>query len=60
MEIWCECFGKERGNLKRQDANEIVAIMSGIEGWKRPEGKMRFPLYGVVKGYIRDEETETK
>ena len=51
---------KERGNLKRQDANEIVAIMSGIEGWKRPEGKMRFPLYGVVKGYIRDEETETK
>lgn len=60
MEIWCECFGKERGNLKRQDANEIVAIMSGIEGWKRPEGKMRFPLYRVVKGYIRDEETETK
>ena len=60
MEIWCECFGKERGNLKRQDANEIVAIMSGIEGWKRPEGKMRFSIYGVVKGYVREEVTETK
>lgn len=56
MEIWCECFGKERGNLKRQDANEIVAIMSNIEGWKRPEGKMRFPIYGVVKGYMREEK----
>lgn len=55
MEIWCECFGKERGNLKRQDANEIAAIMSGIEGWKRPEGKMRFSIYGVVKGYVREE-----
>ena len=56
MEIWCECFGKERGNLKRQDANEIAAIMSNIEGWKRPEGKMRFSIYGVVKGYVREEE----
>lgn len=54
--IWCECFGKERGNLKRQDANEIAAIMSNIEGWKRPEGKMRFSIYGVVKGYVREEE----
>lgn len=60
MEIWCECFGKERGNLKRQDANEIAAIMSGIEGWKRPEGKMRFSIYGVVKGYVREEVTEIK
>lgn len=55
MEIWCECFGKERGNLKRQDANEIAAIMNNIEGWNRPEGKMRFPLYGVVRGYVREE-----
>lgn len=60
MEIWCECFGKERGNLKRQDANEIAAIMSGIEGWKRPEGKMRFSIYGVVKGYVREDESETE
>ena len=55
MEIWCECFGKERGNLKRQDANEIASIMNNIEGWKRPEGKMRFSIYGVVRGYIREE-----
>ena len=58
MEIWCECFGRERGNLKRQDANEISAIMNNIEGWYKPEGKMRFSLYGVVRGYVRDEEEE--
>ena len=33
-----------------------AAIMSNIEGWKRPEGKMRFSIYGVVKGYVREEE----
>lgn len=58
MEIWCECFGKERGSLKRQDNNEIIAILQSIGGWKRAEGKMRFPIYGVVRGFVRDEEPE--
>ena len=57
MEIWCECFGKERGNLKRQDANEISAIMANIEGWKKADNKVRFPIYGIVRGYCRDRET---
>ncbi len=58
MEIWCECFGKERGNLKRQDANEISAIMANIEGWKKADNKVRFPIYGIVRGYCRDRETK--
>ena len=60
MEIWCECFGKERGNLKRQDANEISAIMANIEGWKKADNKVRFPIYGIVHGYCRDRETKAK
>ena len=60
MEIWCECFGKERGNLKRQDANEISAIMANIEGWKKADNKVRFPIYGIVRGYCRDRETKAK
>jgi hypothetical protein len=52
LEIWCECFEKDRGSLKRQDANEIDGIMAKIEGWKKSEGKMRFPHYGVVRGYV--------
>jgi predicted P-loop ATPase len=56
MEIWCECFGKERGNLKRQDANEISAIMNNIEGWNRMEGKQRYSLYGLQRGYNREQD----
>lgn len=56
MEIWCECFGKERSNLKRQDANEVTAIMANIEGWKKADNKIRFSIYGVVRGYCREED----
>jgi len=53
MEIWCECFGKDRGNLKRQDANKIASIMARIENWKKLECKKRFGVYGLVNGYER-------
>lgn len=52
-EIWCECFKKERGDLKRQDSYEIAAIMARIEGWKKSDKAMRFKIYGVAKGYER-------
>lgn len=53
MEIWSECFEKERGSMRKQDSNEIVSILSKIEGWKRSDTKMRFSIYGVLGGYIR-------
>lgn len=52
-EIWCECFGKDKGALKRQDSNEIAAIMARIEGWEKIDKSIRFDKYGVVKGYLR-------
>lgn len=52
-EIWCECFKKERGDLKRQDSNEIAAIMARIEGWRKSDKAIRFKIYGVAKGYER-------
>ncbi len=51
MEIWCECFEKERANLKRQDANEIASIMAKIDDWKKSDKKMSFGIYGIVSGY---------
>lgn len=45
MEIWCECFGKDRSNLHRSDSNEITGILKRI-GWQRAESKVRIPLYG--------------
>ena len=52
MEIWCECFGKERANMRRADSNEITAILARIEGWARSESKFRIPLYGPQWLYV--------
>ena len=45
MEIWCECFGKERANIRRSDSNELTGILKRL-GWRRTENKVRIPLYG--------------
>lgn len=42
MEIWCECFGKERANIRRTDSNELTAILARL-GWKRLDSKVRIP-----------------
>lgn len=44
-EIWYECFGKERSNLKRADSNELAAILIKL-GWERLPEKIRTQLYG--------------
>lgn len=60
MEIWCECFGKERQNLKRTDSFEIEGILNKLGGWTRYAGnkdaKTRFKLYGPQKTFIRNTE----
>lgn len=45
MEIWCECFGKERANLKRMDSNELASILIKLD-WERLPNKVRTDLYG--------------
>lgn len=45
MEIWCECFGKERANIGRADSNAITAILIKLE-WERLPNKIRMQLYG--------------
>ena len=58
MEIWCECFSKDRQNLKRTDSYEIESILLRL-GWTVTKansyGKTRFPLYGPQKTYVRGE-----
>ena len=51
MEIWCECFGKERANLRRTDSNELTGILARL-GWKREESKVRIPLYGAQYVFV--------
>ena len=58
MEIWCECFGKDRPNLKRTESGEIETILMKIGGWERYAGnqdaKTRIPQYGPQKTYVRN------
>jgi predicted P-loop ATPase len=57
LEIWCECFGKQRENIKKSDSYEIESIMQRIDGWQKytgnKSGKIRFSDYGIQKGYVR-------
>ena len=54
MEIWCECFGKERANIRRTDSNELTAILARL-GWKRLDSKVRIPLYGPQYVFVPKE-----
>ena len=58
MEIWCECFGKERANLKRMDSGEISSIMARIGGWDSGRKKERISLYGPQWVYRRVPKRE--
>ena len=57
MEIWCECFFRERQDLKRTDSYEIEGILNRIGGWERittnKSGKTRFEIYGPQKAFVR-------
>lgn len=56
MEIWCECFGRERSQFSRKDGSDIALIMAKMPGWKKLEGKQRFGMYGVSRGYEREDK----
>lgn len=51
LEIWCECFGKDRANIKRTDSNDIISILVKL-GWVREHQKKRISLYGPQYFYV--------
>lgn len=59
LEIWCECLGKDKTNLRRQDSYEIIGVLMRIGGWEtytgNKQGQTRFPLYGNQKTFCRVE-----
>jgi predicted P-loop ATPase len=63
LEIWCECFGKERNAIRRGDSYEIEGILMRLGGWKRYEGNkrgnMRFPIYNAQRAFVREGYEDT-
>lgn len=56
IEIWCECFKKEKSEMKNADSYAISAIMLQIPGWKRDDSTKRIPIYGKQRLYRRDSQ----
>lgn len=60
MEIWCECFGNDRGKFERQaDSYKIKLIMQKIGGWVYSGQKKKIKGYGAQYVWVRvaDENT---
>lgn len=55
MEIWCECFGKAKEDMKPSDSYAISAIMERIAGWSKTGKAKILPIYGRQRIYKRDE-----
>ena len=53
IEVWCECFGYNKGNIKNTDSREINAILSSLPDWRKYRSSTRFGIYGHQRGYYR-------
>lgn len=57
LELWCDCLGKDRSDMKHRDAFELEAILNQIGGWSvyngNTTGKKRLPDYGIQKTFVR-------
>lgn len=51
MEIWCELFGKDQGNLGRAESNNLAAMLHKM-GWVKQERKVRIKPYGPQVVYV--------
>lgn len=53
IEIWCECFGKGKEEMRPSDSYAISAIMVRIEGWVKSGVRQMLPIYGRQRVYTR-------
>ena len=53
MEIWCECLGRQKEELRPSDSYLITAIMMRMPGWERTDERPRLKFYGQQRIYRR-------
>ena len=46
LEIWCECFGKDRAGMSRGDSATIISALIKL-GWSKETKKRKFKQYGA-------------
>jgi putative DNA primase/helicase len=52
-QIWVECLGKRKGDMKPWEAKEICDIMRKIPNWQERKGRIRIPVYGLQTAFDR-------
>ncbi|QJC53072.1 virulence protein E [Paenibacillus albicereus] len=52
-QIWVECLGKRKGDMRPWEAREICDIMRRIPGWREVKGRVRVPGYGQQTAFDR-------
>ena len=60
IEIFAECFGKNRGDCHRRESNEIAQILAKIPGWERADRSPRIPIYGRQRVWVRQASGGTE
>lgn len=55
IEIWCECFGRAKEDMKPSDSYAISAIMARLGGWTKVSNRKRIPIYGLQRLYMRND-----
>ena len=54
IEVWCEMFMKNKGDMSARDRKEINACITSAKGWMRSEKSFYGGRpYGTQRGYIR-------
>ena len=53
IEIWCECFGRSKEEIKPADSYAINSIMMRIGGWVKKGTLKRLSIYGMQRVYQR-------
>ena len=56
IEIWCECFFKDKEDLRPSDSYAITALMVRMPGWRKSKERVQLPIYGRQRVYVRDCE----
>ncbi|EPY2302350.1 virulence-associated E domain-containing protein [Clostridium sporogenes] len=54
IEIWSECFEKNKADMKKSDSIEINNILNSLKGWSKSQKRIRFKEYGLQRFYERD------
>lgn len=59
LEIWCECLGKQRGDMRQRDTREINTVLENLPGWEKTSAIYRGPDYGKQRSFIKRLATQT-